>query len=298
MNKPDFNEVRVVMVTYQRYEELIQTLEALELEGFSSHQFIIIDNNPAKKRNIEVHQKYASSTWILPDQNIASAGGFSLGMKAANKQGATWAWLFNDDSRPKKGAFDSLLNALNTLPQQKVGLMKIGNLNQEGKATLLNWKGVRKPEYVDPSNDPIKTDLVTFDGCLISCGLMDEIGYCDPQYFMGTYEFDYCLKAKDAGFGIFTIPNGLIEDGKLGSVGGSPPWRQYYNTRNHLWLGIHRRDFRTIWAWMVRELKYTYAILRFQDHKWMRIRLKLLAFLHAVLGKRGMILDPEDFRNL
>ncbi len=296
MYKPDFIEVRVVIVTYQRYKELIQTLEALESEGFSSHQFIIIDNNPAKKRNIEVHQKYASSTWILPDQNIASAGGFSLGMKAVNKQGATWAWLFNDDSRPVKGAFNSLLKAINTLSKQKVGLIKIGNLNQKGKATLLNWKGVRKPEYVDPSNDPIKTDLVTFDGCLISCRLMDEIGYCDPEFFMGTYEFDYCLRAKDAGFQVFTLPNGFIEDGKLGSVGGTPPWRQYYNTRNHLWLGIHRRDCRTIWAWMVRELKYTYAILRWEDQKPLRLKFKFLAAWHAISGKRGKIVDPESFK--
>ena len=176
-----------------------------------------------------------------------------------------------------------------------IGLLKIANTNEKQQAVLLYWNGVRKPVYVPVSNDLIRTDLVTFDGCMISGKLMKAIGFCDPLYFMGTYEFDYCLKATDAGFGIFTIPNGLIEDKKLGGAKGTPPWRQYYNTRNHLWLGLHRKSVKIIKGWLIRELKYTYAILRFGDKKMERLIFKLRAIRDAVLNRRGKRYDPEAY---
>ena len=175
----------------------------------------------------------------------------------------------------------------------RLGLLKLGNLTNQGKAILLDWKGVRKPRYVDVTEDPIQTDLVTFDGCLISGALIREIGTCDPNYFMGTYEFDYCLKASEKGYLIYTLPNGLIEDGKLGSASGTPPWRQYYNTRNHLWLGLNRKEWSIVRAWIVRELKFSYAILRWEDQKFLRLRYKFLGALHALIGKRGKVLEPK-----
>jgi rhamnosyltransferase len=227
-------------------------------------------------------------------ENIASAGGFAMGMKLVLESGLAWAWLFNDDSRPVSGSIESLLNHKRELEKSKTGMIKLANLNASGEAILQFWNGSRKPKYVLVSQELIKTDLVTFDGCLISTELIQEIGTCDPSYFMGTYEFDYCLKATDFGYQIYTIPNGLIEDEKAGSVGGTPPWRQYYNTRNHLHLGISRKDPKIIWAWIVREAKFTYAIIRFQDKKIERFGYKLKGFYHAVIGRRGRVFDPSN----
>lgn len=291
-NLESFEKLVAIIVTYNRYSELSKTIFSLEAEGIEKSSMIVVDNtHVTSKKNFE---DLSECIWVYPSENIASAGGFALGMKKALSLNANWLLLFNDDSRPMPGAIDSLRNGLKKLGAQKVGLLKIGNLTSQGKGILLDWKGVRKPRYVDPSDDAMKTDLVTFDGCLISSSLIKEIGTCDPKYFMGTYEFDFCLKASESGFGIYTIPNGLIEDGKLGSVGGTPPWRQYYNTRNHLWLGLKRKDLSIIWAWIVRELKFSYAILRWEDQKLLRIRYKLLAAFHAVIGKRGKVLGPRN----
>lgn len=291
-NLKSLESLLVIIVTYNRYTELSKTIFALENEGIGKDSIIIVDNTSKDTRKII--DILSECIWIYPSENIASAGGFALGMKQALSLKADWILLFNDDSRPMPGAIDSLRKGLKKLSDQKVGLLKIGNLTSQGKGILLDWKGVRKPRYVDPSDDPMKTDLVTFDGCLISTSLIKEIGTCDPKFFMGTYEFDFCLKASESGFGIYTIPNGLIDDGKLGSVGGTPPWRQYYNTRNHLWLGLKRKDLSIVWAWIIRELKFSYAILRWEDQKLLRLRYKLLAAFHAVIGERGKVLEPRN----
>ena len=101
--------------------------------------------------------------------------------------------------------------------------------------------------------------------------------------------------AKDVGFEIYTLPNGLIEDGKLGGKDGTPPWRQYYNTRNHLWLAIDRKSFEIFIGWFIRELKYTYAILFFSNKKMERLIFKMRAIRDAVLNRRGKRYNPEDY---
>lgn len=284
--------VAAVIVTYRRYPELQKTIIALLDQGLSQSDIYVVDNNEENTRDLNFYTLYEGVRLLLTEQNIASAGGFAMGMRAAHLAGYEWLWMFNDDSRPVRGSYESVKPHLELSNSLKIGLIKIANINKEGKAILLNWKGVRKPSLTDPSDELISTDLVTFDGCMISKGLMDAIGYCDPQYFMGTYEFDYCLKGKEAGFGIYTIPNGKIEDGKLGSIGGTPPWRQYYNTRNHLWMGINRKDSTIVKAWIIREIKFVYAILRFEDQKIERLRFKALALYHALKGIRGKSISP------
>ncbi|TDK43326.1 glycosyltransferase [Algoriphagus formosus] len=289
-------ELGVVVVTYKRPEALRKTIFAILSQGITEAQIVVLNNDPSVQLlSEEIDPNFTSLIIKNQSENIASAGGFAKGMQAVLDLGLKWAWLFNDDSRPVRGSLDSLKYAVGKVSSPKIGLVKIGNLNNRGKATLLNWKGVRVPSYVEPSGELIETDLVTFDGCLISTQLIQEIGTCDPGYFMGTYEFDYCLRAKDAGYSIFTLPNGLIEDEKAGSIGGTPPWRQYYNTRNHLFLGLQRKNMQTIAAWIKRELKYTYAIIRFEDQKLIRLKLKALATFHALLRKRGKTFDPARF---
>ncbi|GAB2497003.1 glycosyltransferase family protein [Algoriphagus taiwanensis] len=288
-------DVGAVIVTYKRPEALKKTIFAILSQDIPESQIVIVNNDPSIQL-IPEHIDISFTRLVIKNQleNIASAGGFAKGMKAIVDMGLKWAWLFNDDSRPVEGSFFSIKTALENTNYEKIGLIKIGNLNQTGKAILLNWNGVRVPSYVDPSEELIKTDLVTFDGCLISCLLIEDIGTCDPGYFMGTYEFDYCLKAAKKGYKIFTLPNGQIEDEKMGSVGGTPPWRQYYNTRNHLWMGISRRDFRILRSWLLRELKFTYAILMWEDQKILRLRYKFLAMYHAAIGRRGKVLMPKN----
>ncbi len=288
--------IGIVIVTFRRPVQLSKTLNSVLDQGVLPNHIWVINNDKNDTLDFfQSNEKFRAINLHTNAENIASAGGFALGMKLVLESGLDWAWLFNDDSRPVNGSLKSLLNHLGELQKSNTGMVKLANLNSKGEAILQFWNGSRKPKYVPVSEDLVETDLVTFDGCLLSTEMIKKIGTCDPAYFMGTYEFDFCLRARDFGYKIYTIPNGLIEDEKAGSVGGTPPWRQYYNTRNHLHLGIHRKDPTIIWAWLIREVKFTYSILRFQDQKLIRLKLKVLATTHAIIGKSGMVLDPSKF---
>ena len=282
-----------VVVTYNRVSELKNTLLHIQEQGIAPSSILVINNNSTDDTRLVLGNEFPSVQTFHLSENIASAGGFALGMQESVKQGADWVWLFNDDSRPLSGALQAAAPHFSGAVGKPLGLLKIGERSGEGISTLLNWKGVRVPVTVPISNDLTDTDLITFDGCFISRKLIETIGVCDPLFFMGTYEFDYCLRAHDAGFRICTLPNGLLADSKLGSAKGTPPWRQYYNTRNHLWLGIHRRSFEIIKAWFIRESKYTIAIILKGDQKWQRLLYKYRAIRDALLNRRGKRYHPD-----
>jgi GT2 family glycosyltransferase len=288
-------KIAVVIVTFNRCDELVKTICAIQNQGILENDIIVINNNSTDNTKNILDSNYKNILSLHLNENIASAGGFSKGMQTAFEKGYDWVWLFNDDSRPVEGSLKSILTHLNS-DKIQIGLLKIANKDENNKAVLLYWNGVRKPVSVDVSNEIVQTDLITFDGCIISKETIEKIGYCDPLYFMGTYEFDYCLKAKDAGIGVYTLPNGLIEDGKLGGKNGTPPWRQYYNTRNHLWLALNRKSFVIFKGWLIREIKYTLSIILSGDKKIMRLVFKLRAIRDAFLNKRGKRYDPIKYK--
>jgi GT2 family glycosyltransferase len=288
-------KIAVVIVTFNRCDELVKTICAIQNQGILENDIIVINNNSTDTTKNILDSNYKNIQSLHLNENIASAGGFSKGMQTAYEKGYDWVWLFNDDSRPVEGSLKSILEHLNS-DKIQIGLLKIANKDENNKAVLLYWNGVRKPVSVDVSNEIVQTDLITFDGCIISKKTIEKIGYCDPLYFMGTYEFDYCLKAKDAGIGVYTLPNGLIEDGKLGGKNGTPPWRQYYNTRNHLWLALNRKSFVIFKGWLIREIKYTLSIILSGDKKILRLVFKLRAIRDAFLNKRGKRYDPIKYK--
>lgn len=289
--------IACVIVTFNRYAELVKTISAVAREGIPANDVIVVNNNSSDGTAEKIRVEFPDVSIINLSQNIASAGGFAKGMEQAHRKNYNWVWLFNDDSRPKLGTLLSVSKYFSEAEEKNIGLIKVSNQDEKGRAVLLYWNGARQPVYVDVADKLIATDLITFDGCLISGKLMDAIGYCDPQYFMGTYEFDYCLKAKDAGFGIYTLANGMVEDGKLGSAKGTPPWRQYYNTRNHLWLALNRKSFKILKGWTIKELKYTYGILRYSKTKGESLLFKLRAVRDAILNRRGKRYDPERYKS-
>jgi GT2 family glycosyltransferase len=287
-------KVCALVVTYKRFDSLLETINAIKNQHIEEEDIFVIDNDFKNSIREKLLLLHPGIQYELQHENIASAGGFAKGMWLAAEQKYDYVWLFNDDSRPLDGVLDSVADKLAYGKDHKLGLLKIGERVKEKQSVLLQWKGVRKPEFVPINNWLYPSDLITFDGCFINCRMIREIGTCDPLYFMGTYEFDYCLKVKEAGYSIYTVPNGLIADKKMGAVNGTPPWRQYYNTRNHLRLALHRRSFYIFQAWLIRELKYTYAILRFGNKKGERLLYKYRAIRDAFLNRRGKTYHPDN----
>lgn len=289
-------KIDVGIVTYNRKEYLKTTLHAIvNMHTPFVNSIFVFDNNSTDGTDSFLKENFSNITYFKNKKNVGSAGGFAACMNYLLTSDADWIWLFNDDSYPNNLSIDFLNDALNNFDLTNVGMIKISR-EIEGKAEIIYWNGIGKGKLIPISNEFKESDLVTFDGTLISKKLIQSIGTCNPNFFMGTYEYDFCLRATDKKFKILTLPNGTIIDLKLGSTGGVPIWRTYFNTRNHLYLVLQRKSIKGIFQWVFRELKYSIGILMFKDKKIRRIQMKIMATYHGVIGRLGKVIDINDSR--
>jgi GT2 family glycosyltransferase len=287
------NRILIGIVTYNRKGTLLKSIEAHIADGIDASDIFVVNNNSSDGTEYELRQYYPLVKVFTSKENIGSAGGFAVCMQKANEMNYNYVWLYNDDSRPLLGANALMHECIQDLSKMDAnfGLVKMAML-RDGKAEILHWKGRRIPQLISTSPIPIKTDLITFDGCIISTITIREIGTCNPIYFMGMYEFDFCLRARDKNYTIYTLPAGLIEDEKMGSVKGSPYWRMYYNTRNHLYLAIRRKSLKILFGFFESEVKKTYSIVFLQHDKLRKIKYKVKAIFDALLGRMGRRVVP------
>jgi GT2 family glycosyltransferase len=288
-------KILIGIVTYNRLDTLLKSIEAHIADGISESNILIVDNASSDQTVEVVKQQYPFIQFILNKDNLGSAGGFSICMQYAVDHGYDYVWLYNDDSRPKNGSYNNMIDAVGKLlkADARFRILKMG-LARNGLVDLTYWKYNRYRRKVHISNEPVKTDLVSFDGCLIDINLIKKIGTCKPEYFMGIYEIEFCLRARDFGYNIYTLPLGLIDDEKKGSAGGAPYWRMYYVTRNHLRLALQRKSLRILIDFIYLELKKTISITLFHKDKYMKLKYKLKAIIDSLRGKMGRRVNPVE----
>jgi GT2 family glycosyltransferase len=130
------------------------------------------------------------------------------------------------------------------------------------------------------------------NGALVSREVLARVGYPRSDYFMMFEEWEFCLRVRNAGFRVLLLPMITIHDQKVGSAGTSPPWRGYYQTRNHLAMALKRRSAGELFWWAHRQVKFVVAAMMHLDSKRERTRLRLLGAWHALRERMGRTIDP------
>lgn len=283
----------VGIVTFNRCDTLVKSITEHLICKVDESDILVVDNKSNDNTIHVIRKKFPSIQLIQNSDNIGSAGGFAVAMQYALEENYDYIWLYNDDSHPKLGAKELMISVLQSLLSGPgtFGMLKMGML-RNGKSEASFWRGKRVTRWIEKSYLPIKTDLITFDGCLINVEAIRNIGTCDPKFFMGVYEFEFCLRALDAGYDIYTLPAGLIEDPKMGSSKGVPPWRMYYVTRNQLYFALKRKSFLAVSKFAMLELKKVMSIIFTQDAKTIKLRMKFKAIADGIGGRMGKRVIP------
>ena len=285
-------KILITIVTYNRCSTLEKSIISHQNDGIELKDILVVDNNSSDGTLEMLANDFPDVNLVKNEDNIGSAGGFAVCMEYGVLKGYDYVWLYNDDSRPLSGANDLMRQTLNDLKSPKLGMVKMGML-KDGKSEASYWKNKRVTKWVPQSNLPFETSLITFDGCVISTKLIKECGTCNPQFFMGIYEFDFCLRASEKNYKIYTLPAGLIDDEKKGSAGGTPYWRSYYVTRNHLYLMRKRKKTSEIFSFIKLEINKILGVLLKGNDKKRKLKYKLFGIRDGFKGKMGKTVLPK-----
>ena len=173
--------ISIVILSYNRREELGNTLSLLRAISYSPLEVIVVDNNSHDGSCEMVLQDFPGVTLIPLSKNIGIAG-WNEGFVVARGK---YTLALDDDSAPLDGALEEAMDCMNSDPGAGVFAFHIVNRND------------------DPSETTAYSERpISFVGCgaLIRTSLFPEIGFFSPFLFLYMHEIDFAIRVVDAGY--------------------------------------------------------------------------------------------------
>ena len=291
--------VAAVVVTFNRREILRRSIESLGRQTHPVDEVIVVDNASSDGTRTMLAEGFPLVTTLSLPENAGPGAAFAIGMKHAYEQGHRWAWLFNDDDLAKPEALEILLEWCDRLAGEHVAMVGCWNQVRSGRVMYNGslWRGGHRYRPTEEGAPAYRIDVLRFSGTLVALDAIPVVGVPRGDFFFMIEEVEYCLRMSKAGRANFVVPLPLVTALHEGSPSSaSPPWRGYYQTRNHLAMAIEHRSVKEVFWCLTRETKFMTAAVLFNDKKWQRARLRMLGAWHAVIGKSGKTLDPVTGR--
>lgn len=304
--------VAAVVVTFNRKVLLKECLDALLSQTRQLDKIILIDNASSDGTpEFLAECGYLESELIeyvrLP-VNTGGAGGFYEGVKRAHEQGFDWIWVMDDDAEPKLDA----LEIMSTFFSEEVSAVcnlvidknKDIQYNHRGwfDFSLRNDRIVKCISSLDLHNQSLKIEFSSFVGLAISRSAIDRCGYPNPDLFIHYDDNEYSLRLSSFA-PIVLASRSIIVHKEFGELERyerivyfigrkiliipiDKLWIKYYGARNRIWLRCQRRGkfFGYVYAlqWLFQKFL---VVFLYEDHKLIRIRFYINAFLDGISGK-------------
>ncbi|MBN9299327.1 MAG: glycosyltransferase family 2 protein [Filimonas sp.] len=298
MNNPVNQYLRVafVIVTYNRQEDLRNCVTSINSQNVIEPVIFIVDNASSKETK-ELLKQYENVVYIDPSYNSGPAGGFAIGMQKAFENGFPYYCLCNDDNIfEDDNVLSKMLDQYQVLQSQNPAFLTLRLIFDETYYPATFWNGLFYQKRINIQQPFHKSDIITFNGALINHQAIASVGFPNEKYFMMMEEVEYCLRIVDKGFNNYIMPGGII-DLKRGSMDKVPLWRQYYQSRNQVYMTLwERKSFKEISLCFFRQVKFIYGIVRYQDKKAKRIYYRLKGVFHGLTGKMGVTINPATFK--
>lgn len=300
--------VGAFIVTYRRPSLLAATLKALSVQTRTLDRIVVLDNDS------EAGTRLLSVPGVPPVEvigqgvNTGSAGGFSTALQMAYAEGLTWTWLFDDDAVPRPEALERLLTAADALyHSEPIGILAPLQVSPRGVFGVSRWKHAAVQVLPrEGSTEPFFVDLAYWAGMLVHRRVIESIGLPHQGFFRTFGDYEYCLRARKAGFAVIAVPNSFIDHdpgrpifvtrfGRASLRFNYPPARIYYHVRNAAYTTRYvLRSPIASWYHVVRQIRLGIGDILYDDCKLRRVWYRLLGLLH---GFRGRLDRREDLEH-
>lgn len=211
--KPNI-KICAVVVTFNRKELLLRTLNGLYEQTLPVHTIVVIDNastdGTGELLRQSGHLDKPNLLYHKLDTNTGGAGGFYEGTKIAHKSNADWIWLMDDDGYPPASCLEALLRYKDQFDfYGPLVLSDQDKMSLSFPITLPTTKKIvrnkNQLEAIILNKNLLLDVLIPFNGVLLRASLASIIGYPLAKFFIWGDDIEYTKRAKQAGARIATI---------------------------------------------------------------------------------------------
>lgn len=219
-------KVAIVISTYNQKELLKQSINSLKKTDYTNYKIFVVDDSGKGKIGEEIIKKYNDVRVLINSNNKGFSGGYNTGIRLAIKEyNPNYILVLNDDIEIiNKDWLKELIDIGEKRPD--VGILGCKILYPD--KTIQNMGGYINDWKIDSIYDEVNKDspfyvdyvmgafMLIKKEVIIDIGLFDEI--FNPYLLEDT---DYCLRAKNVGWDIISVPSVKIIHKKGKSIDSS-----------------------------------------------------------------------------
>jgi len=228
----------VVIVNYRTPQLTIDCLQSLqaEVEQHANTRVVVADNDSGDESVRVLQDAIASQHWQdwVTLQPLDSNGGFSAGNNAIiapalqSEQPPDYVWLLNPDTIVRPKALKTLLTFFEQHPEAGIAGSRLEDLDgtpqysafrfhtfwselDQGLRLGLVSKILARRVLAPPiPEQAIATDWLAGASMMIRRQVLEQIGLLDDEFFMYYEEVDFCLRAKQAHWTCWYVPDSRV----------------------------------------------------------------------------------------
>ncbi len=266
-----------VVVTYNRCELLLKSLESLIKQTRKFDAIYIVDNASddetqqvlVKEHYIEKpsesNEIYTSTTtynditikYIHLPENLGGAGGFYYGVKEAFEDNYDWIFIMDDDAFLTPTCLEELTPYFNLDDTVALASLKVdldGNILYHHRGFFNFTEGLPIQRHItkeDTECEITDIDMASFVALVVKRDAIEKIGYPKKEFFIHSDDLEYCIRLRSVGK-IKLVNKSVIKHAE-GSVKGTfkkkvlgitayrrpfdKLWINYFMQRNLIWIG-------------------------------------------------------------
>ena len=295
-------EFAAFIMTYERPEILLRTIQILQEQTFPPSFLYIVDNSESNLTEKAVRELNGENIeYFRVGYNSGPAGAAAIGLQKLESRGYKWIYWGDDDNPPfHNSVFEKQFEELRRMGSgaEEVGIIggKGGCLNKwTGRIETFSNEELRRQNFLE-------VDFIPGGGSmLINASVVKENVLPEPKLFFGFEEFDFCLRVKKKGYKLLVNTGIWLEENfkegfkdrnfkwKASNFGKRELlWRDYYSGRNLLHIYYKNRYYAAFSFLLLKRILKSFAGVKYGwSYGIENFKIQWLALLHFFTGVYG-----------
>lgn len=187
-------KVSVIVLNYNRIGETLDCIRSVQKSSYPNLELILVDNC-SKRSSFDLLKRKVESLDVLllrTDRNLGYAGGNNFGIRQSTGK---YILVLNDDVTIPSELIEEIVR----IAEEDSTIGVIGPVIYRYKTNEV-WG---YPQEIScSSEDVLDVPLVMGAALMIKREVIQKIGLLDENFFMYHEEWDWCIRAREAGYRI------------------------------------------------------------------------------------------------